>query len=125
MIKNILIVGIGSFIGGILRYLISKYIQNSIFSTFPYATFTVNIIGCFIIGFVMGVSQKGTILSSDLKLFLAIGFCGGFTTFSTFANENLALIKDGNFFYFSIYSGLSVILGIISTYFGVLLTKIF
>jgi len=114
MIKNILIVGIGSFIGGILRYLISKYIQNSIFSTFPYATFTVNIIGCFIIGFVMGVSQKGTILSSDLKLFLAIGFCGGFTTFSTFANENLALIKDGNFFYFSIYSGLSVILGIMA-----------
>jgi CrcB protein len=124
MIKNILIVGFGSFFGGISRYLLSKYVQGSIISTFPYPTFVVNIVGCFIIGLIFGISQKGTLLSAELKLLLAVGFCGGFTTFSTFANENLALIKDGNFFFFTIYSTLSVFLGILSTYLGVLLTKI-
>lgn len=124
MIKNILIVGMGSFFGGISRYLLSKYVQGSIISTFPYPTFVVNIVGCFIIGLIFGISQKGTLLSAELKLLLAVGFCGGFTTFSTFANENLALIKDGNFFFFTIYSTLSVFLGILSTYLGVLLTKI-
>jgi len=72
----------------------------------------------------LGFSQKGSFISGNLKLILVVGFCSGFTTFTTFANENLSLIKDGNFFYFSIYSGLSVFLGVLSTYFGLVLTKI-
>lgn len=124
MIRTLLLIGTGGFIGSILRFLASRFFQNNIQSTFPLGTFFVNISGCFLIGLIYGLSERSNLFSPGWKMFLTVGFCGGFTTFSTFANENLSLIRNGDFFHFIIYTGLSVFLGIMATFFGVLLTKI-
>jgi len=125
MIKTLLLVGTGGFLGSVSRFLASRYMQISFPSAFPYGTFLVNITGCLLIGLIYGFSERSSLLTSEWKLFLAVGFCGGFTTFSTFANENLALLRDGEFFYFILYTGLSVFLGIAATFIGVLITKVF
>lgn len=124
MLKILLFIGSGSFLGGIARYLLSRSIQNTVITSFPLGTFWVNITGCFLIGLIYGLSDRGTPISNELRLFLAVGFCGGFTTFSTFSNENLALLRDGSFLYFSLYAGLSVFLGLLATFGGHALTKI-
>jgi len=125
MIKTILLVGTGGFLGSVSRFLASRFMQMSFPSAFPYGTFLVNITGCLLIGLIYGFSERSSLLTAEWKLFLAVGFCGGFTTFSTFANENLALLRDGEFFYFILYTGLSVFLSITATFLGVLITKIF
>ena len=124
MIKILFIIGTGSFIGGVLRYLISKLIQNSMISSFPFGTFVVNILGCFLIGVIYGLSERGNYISTEWRMFLTVGFCGGFTTFSTFANENVSMLRDGNFMSFAVYTSLSVFLGLSATYFGNLITKL-
>lgn len=125
MLKIILAIGSGSFLGGIARYLLSRGIQHSMVSTFPFGTFWVNLAGCFLIGLFFGLSERGNLSNAELRLFLTVGFCGGFTTFSTFTNENMALLRDGSFLYFSLYTGLSVFLGLLATFGGHALTKIF
>jgi len=125
MIKTLMAIGCGSFLGGIARYLLSRGIHNSTISTFPLGTFWVNISGCFLIGLFYGLSERGSLSNAELRLFLTVGFCGGFTTFSTFSNENLALLRDGSFYYFTLYTGLSVFLGLAATYGGNAITKIF
>lgn len=124
MIRILLLVGSGSFIGGILRYLVSFYVQTNTYSSFPLGTFIVNIIGAFIIGIVYGLFDKGDIMSPEVRIFLAVGFCGGFTTFSSFTNESLLLIRDSQYFFLALYTGLSVFLGLLATYLGNLLIKI-
>jgi CrcB protein len=125
MLKTLLYIGIGSFLGGIARYLMSRAVQNSIASAFPYGTMAVNLLGCLLIGFIFGISERTNILNDEWRIFLTVGFCGGFTTFSTFANENMTLLRDGNFVSFALYTGLSVFLGLIAVFFGNALTKIF
>ncbi|MCQ2973207.1 MAG: fluoride efflux transporter CrcB [Bacteroidales bacterium] len=115
--KNILFVLLGSGIGGVLRYLISKYLKFSIFGSFPLATFLINILGCFLIGLFCELFNKNEI-SENLKILLTVGFCGGFTTFSTFSNESFGLIKTGDYLSTAVYISISVFLGILAVYLG-------
>ena len=124
MIKTLFYIGIGSFAGGVSRYLISKYVQNMTNSGFPIGTFMVNIIGCFIIGLLYGLFDRGNLMNTNLKLFLTVGFCGGFTTFSTFMGDNFQLIKAGNFFYCSVYMAASIICGYLFSFLGYSLIKL-
>ena len=117
--KSILLVGFGGMVGSILRYLSSILIKQS---QFPIATFSVNIFGSLIIGLVMGWAIKQP-ESGNWQLFLATGICGGFTTFSAFAWENLQLLNQQRYLHFAIYVGGSIILSIISVAFGYWLTN--
>ena len=125
MIRTLLLVGTGGFLGSVSRFLASRYMQNIFPSAFPFGTFFVNVTGCFLIGLIYGLSERSPLLTQGWKMFLAVGFCGGFTTFSAFANENLALLRDGDIFHFMLYTCLSVFLGLAATFLGVLITKIF
>lgn len=125
MLKTLLVIGSGSFLGGIARYLTARVVQNSFASAFPYGTMVVNLLGCLLIGLIFGMAERTNLINDEWRLFLTVGFCGGFTTFSTFANENMTLLRDGNFFYFAVYTGLSVFLGLAAVFFGNALTKIF
>jgi CrcB protein len=124
LLKLILIIGTGGFIGTVLRFLLGRFIQQHVLSPFPYGTFIINVLGCFLIGIFYGISEKGNIMNAEWRLFLTVGFCGGFTTFSAFANENIALLRDGEFFFFALYTALSVFLGLLATYLGSILIKI-
>jgi len=121
--KILLLIGTGSFIGGIFRYLLTQSVQTKYFSAFPFGTLTVNIIGCFFIGIVFGVAAK-TNLTQEWRLFLATGLLGGFTTFSAFSAETFDLFKGGHFLYASAYILASVFLGLSATYLGNATTKI-
>jgi CrcB protein len=125
MLKILFIIGSGSFIGGVARFLTTRFVQNLTVSAFPFGTFMVNIIGCFLIGLFYGISDRGNLMNDEWRIFLTVGFCGGFTTFSTFSNENLSMLRDGNFFFVALYAGLSVFIGLMATYLGNLTTKIF
>ena len=120
--KLIFIIGAGSFIGGVFRYLISLLIQSKSTSPFPLHTLLVNIIGCFLIGIVFGIFDKA-LISNEWKLFLATGILGGFTTFSAFSVETLALLRSGYACYALLYILSSVLLGLLSTYIAYLLVK--
>ena len=124
MIQAIMCVGAGSMVGGIARYLISKLINESTTSSFPWSTFVVNLIGCLLIGIFCGIFERGNLLNPHLRLFLTVGICGGFTTFSTFINESYQLLRFDNILYFSLYAGLSVALGLLMVYLGFALIKL-
>lgn len=122
-LRNIVLVLIGSAVGGMMRYITSALIQHKIGSKFPLGTFTVNLIGCFIIGVIFSIAAKNAQGSDDMKLLLATGFCGGFTTFSAFALENIELFRSGNYATAFAYVVLSVMLGILATFTGTLMFK--
>ena len=120
--KSFLLVFLGGGLGSSLRYLIAS-VMNQYSKVLPYGTFTVNMLGCLLIGLILGYAQKENTLTSNQTLLLATGFCGGFTTFSAFANENLELIKYGELFNFSFYTVGSVLIGILAVFIGFFLTN--
>ncbi len=120
--KILLAIGLGSFIGGVSRYLLTVFIQNKFLSTFPFGTLAVNIIGCFLIGIIYGLSDKGNV-NAEWRLFLATGIMGGFTTFSSFSNETVSMMRDAQYWQAFSYVGISVIIGLAATFGGISLIK--
>jgi fluoride exporter len=114
-IKNILFVGLGGALGAILRYMLSSAFKQG---SFPLTTFLINVLGSLIIGLVFALSLKNESFSESLKLFLATGICGGFTTFSAFSVENVQLIKEANYATAALYIFASVSCCIIACFAG-------
>ena len=122
MIKNILVVGAGSFLGGAARYLISLAMKG-VGKGFPWATLAVNLAGCFLIGLLWGLFSKNGTEGGHWALFLTVGFCGGFTTFSTFSKEAMMMLPAGNVWGFAGYVALSVGAGIALVAWGYFLAR--
>jgi len=123
MDRSIFFVGLGGLIGSVARYLVAVVFAGYFSSAFPFATLTVNIVGCFLIGVLFALSDRGAILSPEWRILLTTGFCGGFTTFSTFSYESLKLMQDGEFLYLGLNVVISVVVGFAATYLGILLIK--
>lgn len=123
LLRSILLVAMGGALGSVGRFLLSKAVQEHAATAFPVATFAVNVVGCFVIGLVYGLSLRGNEPAGDTKLLLATGFCGGFTTFSTFMNEGSALMKDEHYTYMMLYLFGSLALGLIAVLSGHQLAK--
>ncbi len=123
--KTALIIFAGSGVGGVLRYFVQKFFVDAGYVNFPTGTFVVNILGCFLIGLFNAIAEKNNLLTPEWRLALTTGFCGGFTTFSTFANENMNLLRNGSYFYFTTYLVASIVLGIAAVVLGTNAAKLF
>lgn len=120
--KQLILVFIGGGFGSVLRFVIGKMLNNSQ-TGIPYGTFTANILGSFLIGLILGLAAKNETLSQNHTLLLATGFCGGFTTFSTFAYENHMFLKSGDFTTFALYTIASFIVGFLAVFAGMYVIK--
>jgi len=120
--KQLLFVFIGGGFGSVLRYLLGKYLNNPE-SGIPFGTFAANIIGSLLIGIILGLAAKNEALSQNQTLLLATGFCGGFTTFSTFAYENHVFLKNGDFTTFAFYTIASFVVAFLAVFAGMYLVK--
>lgn len=122
MLQNIILVGVGSMLGGIARYLLADYVKHLIPSAFPLGTFIVNLLGCFIIGMLGGWLASTPFSTVHHRLFLVIGFCGSFTTFSAFSMDNLELLASKAYGLFALNASLSLFAGLLFTFIGYSLT---
>lgn len=124
MFKEFLIVGAGSFVGGGLRYVVGRLCSMWLaWLAFPVGTFMVNIVGCLLIGFLSGLQWTQGMMNDTTKLLLVTGFCGGFTTFSTFMNENATLARDGNMTMMAVYTLASIVVGFLCVILGNYISK--
>lgn len=124
MLHTLLIVALGGGIGSALRYAVSKFVQDSTNGAFPYHTFAVNIVGCLLIGLFYGLAARGHLGNNTTTLLLTTGLCGGFTTFSTFCNENIALLRGDNAFVAILYIASSMFCGLLAVALGYLIIDI-
>lgn len=122
--KNLLLVFVGGGFGSAMRYLLGKWLNNTQ-DGIPYGTFAANIIGSLLIGIILGIALKNNSLTENHTLLLATGFCGGFTTFSTFAYENHIFLKAGDFTSFAVYTVASFVIGFLAVFGGMYLAKSF
>jgi CrcB protein len=123
MLRTILLVGTGGFIGSVMRYLVQVFVEKGLSSTFPYGTMVANIAGSFMIGIIFALAEKGDLLSAEWRIFLAVGICGGFTTFSSFAFNNFTMIQENSFGQLFWNIGGSLFLGILAVYLGIILVR--
>lgn len=121
--KQLFLVFIGGGFGSVARFLVGRFLNNSS-NGFPYGTFIANVLGSLLIGFVLGYAAKNSALTENHTLLLATGFCGGFTTFSTFAYENHLFLKSGDFMTFGLYTIASFTVGFLAVFLGLYLAKI-
>ncbi len=125
MFRTLLLIGTGGFIGTIARYFVSKLNLTISFFSIPAGTFLVNVLGSLLIGFLMGLSERSVIISTDIRLFLMVGICGGFTTFSSFTMESLTLMHNGQVLQVLVYSAGSVLFGFLAVYAGYVISNLF
>ncbi|MDE7369435.1 MAG: fluoride efflux transporter CrcB [Muribaculaceae bacterium] len=123
MIKAMLIAGAGGFVGTCGRFLVNRWSAMFFHGEFPLGTFLVNIIGCFIIGLCIGLIEKANLLSANESLLLVTGFCGGFTTFSTFANDIWSLGNRGDWMVSVLYLVASLVCGLFLVWVGRVLIR--
>lgn len=123
MLKAIIAVGLGSCTGGILRYLVSKLSDSVTDGRFPLGTLAVNLAGCLIIGILSALAEKGGIANANVRLFLTVGICGGFTTFSTFMNESFQMVRDERYAILLAYMAASIFGGILFVFAGYALAR--
>jgi CrcB protein len=116
--KPFILIGLGSAAGGICRYLAQVYVGKYVTITYPMGTFIVNLTGCFVIGLLYGLSSKFAWMTMEWRLLLITGVCGGYTTFSSFSYESISLFRQGNYLYFLLYAGGSMVLGLLATVAG-------
>jgi CrcB protein len=124
MIKNIILVGLGGALGSVVRYLISVLVYSGKTQLFPWSTLLTNFMGCLLLGLLLGYFQKNDNQYQELKLLLAIGVCGGMTTFSTFSAETLNLMQSGNLLATGLYAISSFVGGVLLLYLGVVLIRL-
>ena len=124
MLKQLLLIGAGGFIGSVARFLISRLNTRIDWLSIPIGTLTVNVLGSLLIGFLIGISEKSPVLTVEWRMFLMVGLCGGFTTFSSFTGENLVLLKNGQILPLLLYTGLSIFLGFTAVYLGYISSKL-
>lgn len=121
--RSLIIIGVGGMLGSIARYMTGQFITRFYSTPLPIGTLFVNMLGAFLIGIVIGMGERFRWFDEPWHFFLAIGFCGSFTTYSTFAYENYALLKEGHFFPFIFYVTVSLIAGIILAWMGYAFAK--
>ena len=113
-----LIAGAGGFLGTCGRFLINRWATCAFQGGLPMGTFIVNVIGCFLVGALFGLMERGNMLSATQSLLFITGFCGGFTTFSTFANEMWMMVSKGDWGTFTLYLAASILCGILAVWSG-------
>ncbi|MDD2380989.1 MAG: fluoride efflux transporter CrcB [Mariniphaga sp.] len=124
MLRTVLIVGSGGFIGSVMRYMVQHIMEKVLISTFPWGTLIANVTGSLIIGMVFGLAGRGNVMNAEWRIFLAVGICGGFTTFSSFAYNSFSMLSERDWRALLLNTGGNFFLSLIAVYLGVVLIRL-